>query len=201
MTPRLRLAEAATVLTPLRQGDLDRLCGLYAVINAIQLALYPQHRLTRGQLRVLFDEGIAFLSHARSLKSAASNGMYVAHWSKLCEHLLATASALTAIDLHMLRLPARSRPSTATALRTLTNHLRHGRPVLLALEGRLNHWTVIVRYSETRLSLFDSDGHRWILVKSLGVRGSGHGSTYRIHAKGIIALTTGASSLQKPKQQ
>jgi len=188
VTPRLRLAEAATSLAPLQQGDLDRLCGLYAIINAIRLALYPQYKLGRRQLRILFDEGIAFLSRTRSLKAAASSGMYEAHWSKLCQHLLTTAGNLAGVELHMMRYPARSLSSTTVALKALKHHLKHGRPVLLALEGRLNHWTVVVRFSDKRLSLFDSDGHRWILNSSVGVRACDHKAAYRIFARGIIAL-------------
>jgi hypothetical protein len=188
VTPRLRLAEAATSLAPLQQGDLDRLCGLYAIINAIRLALYPQHKLSRRQLRILFDEGIAFLSRTRSLKAAASSGMYEAQWSKLCQHLLFMAGNLAGVELHMMRYPARSLSSTTVALKALKHHLKHGRPVLLALEGRLNHWTVVVRFSDKRLSLFDSDGHRWILNSSLSVRACDHEKAYRVFARGIVAL-------------
>ncbi|WP_445191778.1 hypothetical protein ACT009_14545 [Sphingomonas sp. Tas61C01] len=157
----------------------------------MRIALYPQRTLNRRQLHILFDEGIAFLSRTRSLKAAASTGMYERQWSKLCQHLLATASDRLGIELHMMRYPARSLLSTAVALQAVTHHLRQGRPVLLALEGRLNHWTVVVRFSDRRLSLFDSDGHRWILNSSVGVRACDHKKAYRIFARGIIAFRPG----------
>lgn len=74
----------------------------------------------------------------------------------------------------------------------------HLSPLFSFPEPPLNHWTVIVRFSDTRLPLFESDRHRCILIRSIGMRGHEHGSTYRIHSRGIIALSLGSTSGEPP---
>lgn len=47
----------AEALKPRFQGELDFLCGLYSIINAIRLAAYPR-RLTSEMQADLFTAGV-----------------------------------------------------------------------------------------------------------------------------------------------
>lgn len=47
-------------LKPLQQGNLSNMCGLYSVLNAVQLAVYPQ-RLTRPELQYLLSHRVCAL--------------------------------------------------------------------------------------------------------------------------------------------
>ena len=58
-------------MRPFRQGDLDGLCGVYAVINSLELVGAP---LRRGQLREVFQQLIYSLG-AASLLEAMQTGM------------------------------------------------------------------------------------------------------------------------------
>ncbi len=187
MKPRQELREAVRTLKPYRQGDIDALCGLYAIINAIQLALYPR-RLRQGERDALFYTGLDELERRQLLRSTLSDGMYYTLWLRLCHSLVETASSMTGNLLTMLLPPPRSILTTDHAIRLLRLHLRRGRPVLLELHGRLNHWTVVVNVSDTRLTFFDSSGHRWVQLPSVGlVRGRAK-PAHGIFTNGIIAI-------------
>ena len=188
MDARERLASAARSLKPLQQGHLDSLCGLYATINAIQLALHPARRLKRSELVQLFDAGLDGLRSVRSTHSALILGMHEPVWRAVSAAVIARANAITGRKLELVRVSLT--PDTDGF--ALTRHIRHnvsrGRPVLLCVEGRLNHWTVVARFSKTRLTLFDSSHHAWLLVRSIGVGGGDLAKPYTVPPYGVVAL-------------
>ncbi|MES2496406.1 MAG: hypothetical protein V4618_09840 [Pseudomonadota bacterium] len=57
MAAAVRKLPGLDILKPAQQGRLDRFCGLYAIINAIDLALYPRGQLMPSQRQKLFDAG------------------------------------------------------------------------------------------------------------------------------------------------
>jgi len=58
VTPAPRhIIPGAEALKPRFQGELDFLCGLYSIINAIRLAAYPR-RLTCEMQADLFTAGV-----------------------------------------------------------------------------------------------------------------------------------------------
>ena len=52
MPTDIRKLPGLDTLKPARQGQLDRLCGIYAIINAMELALYPTQRLMPSQRKL-----------------------------------------------------------------------------------------------------------------------------------------------------
>ena len=167
---RFRLADAAKLLKPYEQGSLDGLCGIYSVVNAVQLVIYPE-RLTRGAALTLIETGFVELQRMRKLHTTLVSGIYLPAWRKAAAAMIHRANVL--LDTHLLLEPVvLKRGSTADrAVRHIRHALWHGRPVLVQLDGALNHWTVVARYSPTRLSLFDSAGHRWVLIDNVGLAG------------------------------
>lgn len=188
MTPRERLAAAARTLTPLQQGDLDSLCGLYAVINAVQLVLYPDRRLRRPDLVELYEAGLDVLRKSRSLQTVMLHGMHEPTWAKVSAAVVTQASRVTGDRLELMPLVLPPRADDRDAILLIRRHVRAGWPVLLAVNGRLDHWTVVARFSKTRLLLFDSAGHRWVLIRSIGVSRDVGDAPYGIRRRGLVAL-------------
>ena len=163
-----RLARAKRELQPLEQGDLDSLCGLYAVINAVRLVVSPDHILTPGMLGRLFERGLSTLSHKRKLKQTVTHGIDNALWLLMCRAVITEAETLIECRIAIRPLIGEDRPwRTRDAVGSIKRAVRHDRPVLICLEGRLDHCSVVVGSSTTRLNLFDSAGRHWISIDSL----------------------------------
>ena len=163
-----RLARAKRELQPLEQGDLDSLCGLYAIINAVRLVVYPDHILTPGILGCLFERGLSTLSHKRKLKQTVTHGIDNALWLLMCQAVIAKAETLVERRIAIRPLVDEDRRwRTRDVVGSIKRAVNHDRPVLICLEGRLDHCSVVVGSSTTRLYLFDSAGSRWISIASL----------------------------------
>lgn len=161
---------AAAALQPLRQGDFSNLCGLYSVLNAIQLGLWPL-RPTNVQLRSLHREGVHFLAAKRKLTSVLRSGMDEHVWVELGDTLVAHANSMFfgALTLKPL-FPGvqHTRVPSSRALMQLRKALAKGHPVLCGLGGVLDHYSVLSGYSATRITLFDSSRFSWIEQRNLG---------------------------------
>lgn len=185
---RKRLAAAARTLRPLQQGNLDSLCGLYAVINAVQLSLYTHHRLTRAELLQLFDAGLNVLRRSRGLQSVILTGMPSPLWHKVSAAVLTRASAITGYRFELVAVPLTDEDTTFMLLRQLRWNLERQRPVLICIAGRLDHWTVVRRVSRTRLTLFDSSQHAWLSVRLITLNAPLVADRYNIGRHGVLAL-------------
>lgn len=148
---------------PLQQGELDGLCGLYAIINALRWALGAAGDFGRSQVDHLFGRLLDELEREAGGIAAVSLGIH----DRPLVALARASGRLLAEDLGLavrVSQPFRSRrPSTATdlarAIRTATEHDRAA--FLIGLKGRYRHWTVCVGATRHHLVLFDSaDIHR-----------------------------------------
>ncbi|MEJ7925738.1 hypothetical protein WG908_03085 [Sphingobium sp. AN641] len=164
----LALMEAREDMEPLRQGELDGLCGLYAILNTVRLLAYPDRHLHPIQTRKLFKRGIEVLADRQELKIALAEGMQSGMWEMLCQALSFEIHSITGFRLRRRSVFASKIGVTPSGIaKAIRYHLDHGRPVLAVLGGKYNHWTVIAGYSRHRLHLFDSYGYCWINARSL----------------------------------
>lgn len=168
MAPRFILP-GATELRPLQQGKLSSMCGLYSVLNCIQLALYPQ-RLTRPELQRIYRHAIQHLSRRRQLKQVLGIGMEHELWMELRDQLIACVND----TYHTSLKPAATLTGAGTAdrrraLDQIKRDLRAGGPVLACFGGALDHYSVVCGYTDQRLVLFDSSGMRWIRAENVGL--------------------------------
>jgi hypothetical protein len=162
MRARWQLTAAARELAPLRQGELDGLCGLYAIINAVRLARYPA-RLRKPELDALFAEGLRVLSATRRLRYILADGMYDHVWTNMTAAVLARAAGRPGQSLALEDLLTSSRVrSMKSAHRVIRHALHGGAPTLVLLTRSYDHWSVISGYTKSRYYLFDSSGYRWI---------------------------------------
>ena len=134
--PTRILMPAAAELSPYIQGHVSSLCGLYAVLNAIQLALWPHRKLTRAQLKKLFGRGVEHLDNVGILRSVLRHGIEEQPWLELCKILVKLAQQLTGIKLRCTFPIKRVQQLTGRrALAAIKLQLRMGRPVILTLLG------------------------------------------------------------------
>ena len=143
---------------PYVQGNLDGLCGLYSVVNAVKLI----RRKTPA--KAIFKESLRFLSENHNLAEIVGAGMERPILSKL-------------LNLAAKRVPVSSKwpfyrgksPSLASFWSVLEGHVneQEGRTAIVAFScASWSHWSVVREVKEERLVLFDSDGRKQ-LVRSL----------------------------------
>src|SRR5215204_1161541 len=144
-----------TALVPFQQGDLDGLCGIYSVINAIRLA-------TEDETRDLPDAALQELFFTLLLEADAVVGRVEAVGLGIDPQPLfrvAQAAVRHMADEHGLQLTVthalrRGEPRTFdTILRRLTELSQQPRSaVLICLTGQLDHWTVLRRVTGQSLT-------------------------------------------------
>ena len=151
--------EGLLQLAPYAQGELDSLCGLYSIINAIRLVRYPEAPVSAAKSRSLFEAGIEFLRQNDSLYPALVNGINIRRW-KLLAALLAeqagTAKWSIVVDA------TKSRASPRAIMRWIDEGIANGSVMLLHLGRRHQHYTVIAGVTPHNIMLFDS----WRLMRA-----------------------------------
>ena len=122
--------EGLLQLAPYAQGELDSLCGLYSIINAIRLVLYPVAPVSAVKSRKLFETGIEFLQQNGSLDPALINGINIRRW-KLLAALLAeqasTAKWSIVVDT------TKRRASSRAIMRCIDDGIANGSAALIHL--------------------------------------------------------------------
>ncbi|TGN62495.1 hypothetical protein E4L95_06365 [Paracoccus liaowanqingii] len=163
--PRV-LHPGADLVAPYQQGQLDSLCGLYAVINAIRVVHAPKHPLSGKMSRHLFHAGAKALMSASGSRQALHQGMSAGRQYKLAKVLMRTPAlaSLPPLQLREKRPRLRSRSDLELFVRKT---IGRGAVLLVDLEGRLSHHTVIIGLSNQRLLLCDSSGMRFVYASTI----------------------------------
>jgi hypothetical protein len=149
-------------ITPFQQGDLDGLCGVYAVLNAARI-LCPE--IDDDYCDELF--AVVLEKLAKSLKKpmrAVVNGTSRPHIALMVK----AAAAEIERDLEIkLKATGLKTPKKKVALPQLWEALQEeigsGAVVILALSGRRDHWTVAYHMSDRTIRLADSNSLKVIL--------------------------------------
>jgi hypothetical protein len=108
---------------PLRQGDLDGLCGAYAVVNAVRLAALPYRRLRHAACAALFAE----LAEAGRLRAFVTDGMGAGRVARLLRRARVWLDVEFDLRLKLSR-PFREggEPDPEACLQLLAGHLGRG---------------------------------------------------------------------------
>lgn len=169
MTPRLRLAAASRSIQPLRQGELDGLSALYALINAVRILLHPRQHLSHRAATAMFAAGLLSLHRRGQLFHCTVRDVDEGAWTLLADAVRQQVARRYAMELELVAvpMPASVRPTA----RFIRHAVRAGSPVLIKLTGLPPHWTLAVRNTATRVALFDSGGRRWLLTRNLDAAG------------------------------
>ena len=141
---------------PYRQGDLDGLCGVYSVVNAVR-ALCPE--VDGDGAAWLFDKLIQSLRKAGANPSiAVAGGVGRGEVESLIRAAIACVDDEYDIALTVRRLPRALRQTKRLdeLWQTLATAISPSAVAILGLGGKQSHWTVAVQVSANQLRLFDS---------------------------------------------
>ena len=167
--PTKRQAAAARVLPgiePFVQGELDGLCGIYAVINAYRLLFGDQFGPERAQK--------LFRKMAKSAPLAVFDGL---GYHELLDLIAIANRAMPAKMRLEVRTNVFKKPANGPAWRinTYIGRMRaevneQNQVAILGLEKAHNHWTLLHRLTPATLKLTDSDNlGQHLRLKDLGV--------------------------------
>jgi len=176
---------------PLEQGDLDGLCGVYAVVNATRLAAHPHRRLPAARCYELFAALLAELADAGRLRGFVTHGLggrVMARLLRRAGRWLRRRHGL-ALEVHR-PFAKRDRPGPEECLRVLAEHL--ARSGTAAIVGSDQHWTVVRGVTPKRLLLADSNGRRHFATARTWA-GTGTGSASRPWLPGMLLLKASPS--------
>lgn len=151
-------------IKPYQQGNLDCLCGLYAVINSIRFSLRHCHPLRKQDCRAIYEELVDHLMDEERLADALTWGLVTPTISRLLnisERWLLETKGITV--RHRKPFHNATRVRFPKMLGMLSSHLATPNTAVLVLAlGRTDHWTVAHSINNKSLNLFDSSGlHRF----------------------------------------
>lgn len=147
---------------PFRQGHLDGLCALYAVLNAFRLCL-GDHPLSDQIWPALFGYLVDGLASETEFASLTLNGVPATAMNGLLGNATAFMKDAYGIELIVHRpIDGRERLSAKEVLTRLGALSRHPKTALLLwlkLDSQIRHWTVVEKVRARSLSLIDSAGY------------------------------------------
>jgi len=140
--------------TPLHQGELDGLCGIYAVINALR-TLCPE--MPRELCDELFALQLAAVSDDRSSPlDVVTNGIGKTTLRGLiglsCDEMFLRSK----VTLHCRSLLLKRNAPLDAIWSEVERLVAGGGVVIAGLSGRYDHWTVVRKATPRRLTLVDS---------------------------------------------
>ena len=141
---------------PYRQGDLDGLCGVYSVINALR-AVCPE--LTTELSSRLFKQLMRCLrGRAKEPLDVVSTGLGRQTLGRLLKVAMAFVARRLRVTVKARRLPkpVRTTYRLDRLWRELTEVLSPTSVAIIGLAGRTSHWTVATRIGPKHLFLLDS---------------------------------------------
>jgi len=141
---------------PLRQGDLDGLCGVYAIVNAF-CALCPE--LDDDLVQIMFAELIKKLkaANAASATEAIYDGIDFETLLKIAKPMTPWLTRMTDIAVDVRKRDARRQFLTMQSFWDWLQHTVTAQSVIIASTlGVYNHWTVVTGVSARALRLYDS---------------------------------------------
>ncbi|MFC3423759.1 hypothetical protein [Rhizorhabdus histidinilytica] len=170
-------------IEPLRQGELDLLCGILSPLNAIRLALHATAPLSRAGSKRLFEAGVRFLHGKSGGPEAVYAGMGTRRWHQIAKCMAERASG-SSMTIEVERPTFDAVPTVEQVFAWIELSLAAGKPVLLRLAKGVDHFTVAAGITATRVFLFDSTGQSFL--KQTSCRGSE--SFYRIPPKALARI-------------
>lgn len=136
---------------PYQQGDLDMLCGVYSLLNIIQL-LSPKSKTKSRKLYVKVLRHLEKTKHS-NLSKVVGSGLTFKDMKQLFNVFL------TAEGLYW-ELPFNGGEDLDQYWDVLSSLLNchHESCIFINITGIHNHWTIVKNITVNTMTLFDSDG-------------------------------------------
>lgn len=155
-----RLA-ASRALRPLQQGELDGLCGIYSLINAVRLVRHREVAMSAEELASLFSFAMFRLAEDGDFPNRLSTGVPWPALKRLGRKLM-SAGSTKALRLELVVL----RRGGDDRLVRMKRALMDGAALITSVaEGE--HYSVVVGWTPTRAVLFDSGAGQWVPLASI----------------------------------
>lgn len=180
--PGLRLLE------PVLQGELDGLCGVWSIINAIRLVAAPQVVLSRQQTRTLFAAAASFLDENDALVQAVTRTVKKELWPRLARHLVEHGTSVAGVPLILEQPLARQHKARRAALAAIELMILEAEVPVVRVTGELSHYTVICGYSPASLRLFDSYELHHLRKSACAVKPA-TGARHRLHVETMLVFS------------
>lgn len=180
---------ARRCLKPYRQGELDFLCGVYAPINAMRLALADVAPLSKVDCKRLIAAGCRYLDAKGGLHQALTWGMDLRRRHALARHLARLIST-PHLTVSVERPDHRNLKSIDDVFGWIEVSLAAGKPVLAYFANLPDHYTVVAGITPTTLQLFDSAGMHFVRRARCGLQRGAH----HIPANGLLRIAAARSA-------
>jgi hypothetical protein len=152
-------------MKPYRQGDLDGLCGIYSIVNALRLVC----NLNNDECLILFKESLALLEKNKKLSEIVALGTSIVLLTRVFREVIDKKYPIK-----------RTKPfhkNKDVTLNEYWNALKEflsepNRVVIIGIDGDDwdGHWTVIESVTPKMLVQFDSYDGKWLYKKNYTTR-------------------------------
>lgn len=161
------------------------LSGLFAIINAMRLALADRHTLTAAETHALMRAGLSFMSDRLTAERATLCGLRVSLWRAMAEAMVAVTRQRMGVLLGVERLFV-GQPGREAAFATIEQAIMRLRVPMLLCRG--GHYTVISGFTRSSFLLCDSSGACWVSKRVCGVPDDHEGARHVIYPGSFLAL-------------
>lgn len=152
-----------------RQGVLDSLCGVYAVVNATEIVIgkfvvASSSNKRKGQKKALFKALISYLAKKNQLTMALTEGIAeIDARGGLLDIAIKSVKTHQKLKLKKQRAFDEDPETLEQYWEKLTSHLMQDKTsVIIVISGRLEHWTCVKAITTEVLVLADSAGVQFI---------------------------------------
>ncbi|MEZ5708582.1 MAG: hypothetical protein R3E02_04235 [Blastomonas sp.] len=152
---------ASRKLRPIQQGELDGLCGIYSLINAIRLVKFEVGAYRAIESEALFSFAVYRLSDTGDLRERICTGV---PWGVLKQ--VGQRMAKVASEGGVALRVAPVKRGQANRIAIIKRHLLSGTPIIASVH-RDHHYTVLAGWTPTRAVIFDSSGSHWVPLESI----------------------------------
>jgi hypothetical protein len=142
-------------LQPLQQGNLDGLCGIYSIINAIR---YLCKEFKHEESFALFHFLIGKAAKHGNLNDIITQGLTPKEFKRLLKSALKWLKREYNIKIKQQRCRHKksNRFTLKTAWQDFSSHLSKKTVILIGFTGKHNHYSVITGITAKTLVTFDS---------------------------------------------
>jgi hypothetical protein len=181
----VRTGSARTGIRPFRQGALDSLCGVYAIVNAARLLCSEiDNHISSALFYVLIK---ALLNRETGAPSAVTDGITTETLSRLLRTACNAIEEMSGIRLRCsLLAPKRKRLSLDQTWMALQETVGKNSVSIIGLSGIREHWTVGYWVTKREITLKDSDGLRFLSRMDCDVKRDA--APYQLQAHEIVIL-------------
>lgn len=155
----VRRSEAWTMIAPFKQGTLDNLCGVYAIVNSLCVITSSTKRFDIRTVEEIFSDLLVEVDQTIGLLHALQNGIDTAPLALILNRAAETLAADLGMLMHVERPWLHdNKVELAVVLKALRKRFRKGAVALVGLGGALDHWSVAIEVTPRFMRLFDSAG-------------------------------------------